>query len=442
MIMNNEIETLQNRFNSLCDEQDKYYHKEFEDVFAIIFEMDKNATKDYPFLTEIATQQAIEKAGYMDDKAFVSDFLEYERIFKEGKDVQRQMLELLAESIPSEPEKLTDEWRFVSIRVIAPQPIMQLIDEVVMKETFTGKGLFANFTDIPDEDEELDSYLMIEAYGLKCSLVPFHDDLKEYGIIGDDFFSKDFTKMLFQILVQEIEFIKDNTDAPAKVKNHISKTIKTLDGIPVWGLFFQILTLQGLCRWFEEIDINDGDKGYKEAQSLYNWICMQLAPKEIELCYKPYGENDKERLKPLCNYLYSTELGKLVQSQLFGTNEPQQTITQESGAGTQMPEELNTQQANNLFAKAIEAGFVEKTSEGYRWKGVTKQLLAYFVERASIYLNLRVGKLDKDDNQTISWQPFNKVFGVKDIKRYKNDWMKLNHKFTPNGYENIDKIFD
>ena len=442
MIMNNDIETLQNRFNSLCDEQDKYYHKEFEDVFAIIFEMDKNTTKDYPFLTETATQQAIEKAGYMDDKAFVSDFLEYERIFKEGKNVQRQMLELLAESIPSEQEEPTNEWRFVSIKIIAPQPIMQLIDEVVMKEVFTGKGLFANFTDIPDEDEELDSYLMIEAYGLKCSLVPFHDDLKEYGIIGDDFFSKDFTKILFQILVQEIEFIKDNTDAPAKVKNHISKTIKALDVIHVWGLFFQILTLQGLCRWFEEIDINDGDNGYKEAQSLYNWICMQLAPKEIEFCYKPYGENDKERLKPLCNYLYSTELGKLVQSQLFGTNEPQQTITQELGAETQMPEELNTQQANNLFAKAIEAGFVEKTNEGYRWKGATKQLLAYFVERASIYLNLRVGKLDKDDNQTISWQPFNKVFGVKDIKRYKNDWMKLNHKFTPKGYENIDKIFD
>ena len=91
--------------------------------------------------------------------------------------------------------------------------------------------------------------------------------------------NKEFTHLLFKVLNGEATFIKDNTDAPAKVKNHISDTIKQFDKMPIWGLFFQILILQGLCTWFEGININEGDNGYNEAQSLLKWIIEQLIKK-------------------------------------------------------------------------------------------------------------------------------------------------------------------
>lgn len=407
--MSDNLEALQKRFNTLCDKQDKLYHKEFEDVFAIIYNMDENTNKDFPFSNETVAKQALEKVGYINDSGFVANFFEYERLFREGKDIQVQMLALMAKSMPTESEQSTDEWRFVSVRIIAPQPIMQMIDEVIINDAIVGKGLFANLTEIPDEDEELDKYLMIDAYGLKCSFVPFLDDLKNHGIT-DDFLKKDFTRLLFQILIQEAEFIKDNTTAPAKVKNHISKTIKVLDGIPVWGIFFQILTLQGLCRWLEEIDINDGDDGYKEAQSLYNWICKHLMSKEIEFCYKPYGKSDKELLKPLCNYLYSTELGKLVQSGLFEEN-----TLQQSDKNNLIPEELNTQQANNLFTKAIEANFIEKTRDRYMWKGQANELAA-FIDCSSIALNIR------PSNNRVPWKLYKQALNLseKEVKAAKD----------------------
>jgi hypothetical protein len=165
---------------------------------------------------------------------------------------------------------------------------------------------------------------MIEAFGLKCSFMHFLDELRSFGVVGD-FFNRDFTRLLFAYLKKEAEFIKENTDTPAKVKNHIISTLKNFDGIPVWGLFFQILILQGLCRWLEGVNINEGDNGYDEAQSLYDWISLRLIDTEALFCRTPYGETDKEILKPLCDYLYSTEIGKFVQTGLFGDS-PQSEI--------------------------------------------------------------------------------------------------------------------
>ena len=79
----------------------------------------------------------------------------------------------------------------------------------------------------------------------------------------------------------------------------------------------QILLLQGLIKWFENVDLKKGDNGYNEACSLVQWIGEQLMIKEIGFCYFRWGEGDKEYLKPLCNYLLSTEIGEFVQDILF-----------------------------------------------------------------------------------------------------------------------------
>lgn len=107
----------------------------------------------------------------------------------------------------------------------------------------------------------------------------------------------------------------------------------------------------------------------------------------------------------------------------------------------ELPKELQTDEAKALFQKAIQLGFVEQDGNLYKWKGDTKQGLSYFAERASEKLNLSK-KLDKDGNMTVNWKVFETAFDVSNLKNAKNDWMKYNIKFTPNGYEKIEAIFD
>lgn len=115
----------------------------------------------------------------------------------------------------------------------------------------------------------------------------------------------------------------------------------------------------------------------------------------------------------------------------------------EDNNSTSLPAELSSNEATEIFQKAITAGFCIAYENGYNWnfEKFTGQLLAYFCQVLSCHLNLSK-KIDKDGNKTVSWKPFEIAFGIKNIKSYKNDWMKYNTMFTPNGYEQIDKIFE
>lgn len=48
----------------------------------------------------------------------------------------------------------------------------------------------------------------------------------------------------------------------------------------------------------------------------------------MNFCFVPYTDEDKKQLKPLCTYLYTTEIGKAVQEHIFGKPQPEVT-TQE-----------------------------------------------------------------------------------------------------------------
>jgi len=327
--MKTTYKDLQNKYYELDKEAGKYNRPEFDKVYLIIADLvkDRNDVGDrgnlhFPLCVGTVIDEALEKAGFSNDENFVSDFKKYREIEQQAREIQLQAFEL-----PDHPIKKMmktpkpynqDGWNFINFSFFVPQQLKEAFDGIIMVDVINNTGLFANITDIPKEDESEDEYLMIDAFGLKCSFVPFLDELKQYKVIGEDgFLNCGLKNFLLVILKTEVTFIKENTDKPAKVKNHISETINKLDDLPVWGLFFQILTLQGLCRWFEGISINEGDEGYNEAKSLYIWLIKILIKKEIEFCYKPYGEEDKEILKPLCDYLYSTETGKRVQSRLF-----------------------------------------------------------------------------------------------------------------------------
>lgn len=116
----------------------------------------------------------------------------------------------------------------------------------------------------------------------------------------------------------------------------------------------------------------------------------------------------------------------------FMTQQPQSL----SPEPQQISEELETPEAQRYFKKAIELGLMDN---GYKWKR-SKQLLAYFAEQMSKRLRLS-NKLDKDGEQTTAWKPFENLFGETDLKGAKQNWMRINTKFEPTGFEEIDKVF-
>ncbi len=136
---------------------------------------------------------------------------------------------------------------------------------------------------------------------------------------------------------------------------------------------------------------------------------------------------NKERIKALNDFKKSIE---------------QNTISpQKEDSTKQLPKELDTEKSRLILNEAVKHSFCTPDGKGYKWLG-DKQLLAYFVERTSLHLKLKKGKLDKEGKQTISWKPFELLFGVDRIQSAKASWMKYNTKFEPPRFEEISKLFE
>lgn len=324
---NTDYQIIKKEFDRLCDDQESLYKPEFEAVFMELHKLDTTLTNNYPCtMDEALLDEALKLAGFETDEAFCVDFKKYNALFVEGKALQAKGLGLQAQYYAQNHQKYisVEGWQFVPISIVGNTDIIKWVDEIIMNDAQEGKGLFANHFQIPKEDELLDKFLCVEVYGLKCSFVLFLDELKMFGVVDgqNSFFGKEQTHILFRMLNMAANYLKEHTEQPQAIKNKIARLVNSFDNIPIWGIFFQILMLQGLCRLLKCANINEGDDGYNEVCSLYRWLYLELIKKEIDFCYKPYGEKDRERLKPLCAYLMSTEVGQLVQSRLFG-NEPQ-----------------------------------------------------------------------------------------------------------------------
>lgn len=461
-------QALKAEFASLCEEQDRLYKPDFENVFSALFEIDSEQENIYntnwcdmaealPSKADKDTlQMALTKTGFANDKNFCKAFIGYCNATLQGKNVQRQMAALnLSEVMSQHPQQRGDGWQFASISIIAPQAMHNVINAQMQDDAMEGKGLFENVTTTPVEDESEDECLMIEVYNCKASLVPFLDDIKRFGIIGKDnpLLKDTFKRLLLETVKACAIYAKEHTDTPAKTKNYVTQTLKEFDNIPVWGLLFQILTLQGLCRWIESVHINEGDNGFNEAQSFYNWLCEALIRKVVCFCYTPYGDGDKERLQPLCSYLYSTEIGKMVQEHLFGKPQPEATTQEPEPSDKEqrekpeehrqepaktikndLPDSLNTRKAQELLQRLIEKGICSKD---YQWKK-SKSLLAYFGERATEFLEIGVGQYD--GKIKVAWKPFETLFGVNGLAQARNDYKKVGT--LPAGSVVIDSLFE
>lgn len=441
-----EYQNIKAEFDNVCAEQEKIDNTGFGIVFECINETLLSGTPHptlWPFTDdEKVIRKALELTGKSSDKAFCERFMKSYRLFVKGKELQTKGLELLAKNHSKSQKKIiVDGWQFVPFSLVGSPELMRGVDVIMKGDALKGRGLFANHLQMEQEDELLDEFLCVETYGLKASFVPFLDELKRYGIVDGEnpFFSKEYARLLFAQLKRAGEYIKGHTDKPQGVKNEIVRLAEEFDILPIWGLFFQILFLQGLCRLLEGANIKEGEDGYNELSSLQEWLCLRLAGKELDFCYKPYGDKDREQLKPFCSYLISTEVGRLVQETLFAKeHQPERPEKAPEGAVI-LPDVLNTDEAKKVFLKAIQAGLMSKEGTRYKWND-TKQLLAYFAEKMSDKFSMEKRLNNKGEKMT-SWKPFENMFGIKGLKDAKQDWLKTNTKFTPTGYEKVDALF-
>lgn len=446
-------------FERLCTEQEDLYNPDFERVFTALYEIDPDQREVYntrgwdmgatlPEAVDTDTlNRALQAVGVVGDGA--ARFVRYAEIVLQGKKIMQNNA-LLNMQIEMEKhqqqhtERVSPEgWRFYPIHFIAPQPLHNIIAEVIAKHAQTGEGLFTNITEIAEQpDPMLDECLCVEVYNVVCSFQPYLDELRRYGVTGTTL-GTEFTRYLFKLLKITAEYIKANTDRPEAVKKHIYERVKELDTIPVFGLIFQILILQGLLSLLGNCTLKEGDNGFNEAQALCNWL-GDLQIKKIgwfAMTGAVYGDGDWERLQPLCDFLYNTEIGRAVQDCIFKdeATDEEQPDSPEADTTTDtpnLPSKLNTPEVLGVFTEAQKLGLMDGQ---YKWlKGL--QLLACFAREMS--LKFKWGKgVNGNGEPRISWQPLEQFYGLKKytLRSNYNDIQKTGQQPTDSAL--IDQLF-
>lgn len=317
------------RWEQLCDEQERLPREGFAQVFRVLSTLEKTFTPQHPYTENFTLiDEALKRTGHQDNEAFCTAFKRNNEIMIEGNRLMMENAQLnlkIEQAKQPVPEPAPESWRFLNIDIIAPKDIQPVISEIIQDNALKGEGVFANHTDIDElPDVALDEFLGVEVYNVVCSLQPYLSELRRWGVTGE-VLGKDNARFLFSILKTIADCIKKNTDKPEAVKLFILECIKSFDDIPHLGLIFQILALYGLLSLLENCTLQEGDNGYNEALDLYKWIVPLLGAKLIRFIVTGghYGNGDKKLLQPLCDYLYSTKIGKAVQDRIF--KQPQET---------------------------------------------------------------------------------------------------------------------
>lgn len=326
--------------------------------------------------------------------------------------------------------ELTKEWCFKRFGVISNNVEIGQILENAVVETLENAGTFFRYNEL-QKDETIDNLLMIENRNIKSNLYSFYKDLELFKVA--DLIQNDGVKYVLSSVKQLAEFINNNSFKPNKIANKINAFLKetTIDNSGV-EVVYHVLCLQGVLKWLEDSYSDESD--YLHIKSSFDTVTEIYIQRLVTFIYFPWCTPDIEYLKPITNYLYSTEIGKAVQESIF--KDQNQTVESVS-----IPEELDTPEARKIFDKAIDAGLIkrsDKLNAVYMWQD-EKQLLAYFAEKMSLRFNL--GKI-RNGEQTINWIIFQSIFNVSNLKGAKYDDMKDKFKFSPPGYEIVDKLFE
>lgn len=247
---------------------------------------------------------------------------------------------------PNKPDGKS--WHFLDIGIInvfqtsaevktdkEPFDILSTIQNLFDSELQKKDGMFSSYVLPQQEDEDLDVLLCIDTYNIRCSYQPFLDDLRNYGIT--DLFGADLTKWLFIVLRDIGQFIKDNTDKPQAIKNHIISKLEVWGSTPLLSAMMKISVMRGIEMFLQECldTIEKYEYGTAEVQSLFDWVILEEGKLVCEFTVMPFTmgaktQELKEYVKPFTDYLYNTEVGRIANdttlSCIYGTadmSEPQ-----------------------------------------------------------------------------------------------------------------------
>lgn len=101
-----------------------------------------------------------------------------------------------------------------------------------------------------------------------------------------------------------------------------------------------------------------------------------------------------------------------------------------------LPDSLNTNRAQEYFAKAIALGYLEKTERGYKSKFASKSLLAYFLELA--YCRNEQGK---DNGKSFPETELNRLLNESRLGKARGQYLG-NTGGKPKGHKDVDDIFN
>ena len=120
---------------------------------------------------------------------------------------------------------------------------------------------------------------------------------------------------------------------------------------------------------------------------------------------------------------------------------PQSTAKATDKQSLPLPKELNNPTFEVILKKAIKAGFVKETAEGYKWNGNNNEL-AYFAQKVSDLLGL--SNKENDAKKFVNWQPFVKLFGIdkKTKQKLYGALSEVTHDKYPQKKKEIDSLFD
>ena len=87
----------------------------------------------------------------------------------------------------------------------------------------------------------------------------------------------------------------------------------------------------------------------------------------------------------------------------------EQTTATKANSPQTIPQELNTDRTKEIFAKAVEAGYMEKTATGYKWlyNSGSKASLAYFIMQV----------FSPDNTKQIPFKALGRLFDVTRLDR-------------------------
>ena len=212
-----------------------------------------------------------------------------------------------------------------------------------------------------------------------------------------------------------------------------------------------------LCKMVECLAVESGDEAgfFKQLQ--------QAVKDKVEYYRYPSGrvsvwdDNHEEKMEYYKNFLLEIRVLSMKRQQANkkeesldteqgNKDEGQQDNKDEEKEERKLREVFFSERAKWYFAKAEEAGLVNVLDGGKRleWKGKTKALLAYFIDRCSIFLRMRIDAGRYEVQDPIPWKDFLALFGEDDTvkatlvqaaKKYRKGEKK-----RPNGYKKVNAL--